>query len=409
MLWHLNLNECGFAPTITPMRHVKVLHCNPIWLEQTQTWIYNQVSELQRQGVDAHVVCAQTKNLDQFYVENIHCQADIPIWMRLWNKGLRMLRVSQSIGYVGYLARVGRKIKADVVHSHFGDNGWLNLGAVRSIGAKHVVTFYGYDVNYLPSQHPIWRERYQELFKEADRILCEGSHMARCIVELGCPEQKVKVQHLGVDVKQITFQPRQWHSNEPLRVLISASFREKKGITYAIEALGMLNKTIPVSLTIIGDAYPDPVSQQLKQHIMESIEQAELSNSVRLLGYQPHEVLFREAYQHHLFLHPSVTALNGDTEGGAPVTIIEMLATGMPVVSTLHCDIPEVMGESLRHLLADERDVDGLYEIMKKLTDNPESWLAIAQQGRERVLLEYDRTEQGRRLAEVYAELGAAE
>ena len=391
------------------MRHLTVIHAFPMWLEQTQTWIYNQVSELQRQGVDAHVVCTQTKNLDQFYVANIHCQADLSIWRRLWNKGLRVLHISHDNGYVKHLVRVGGNIRADVVHSHFGDNGWLNLSAVRSIGAKHVVTFYGYDVNYLPSQHLVWHERYQELFKEADRILCEGSHMARCIVKLGCPEHKVKVQHLGVDVKQIAFQPRQWNPNEPLRVLISASFREKKGITYAIEALGRLNKTIPVSLTIIGDAYPDPVSQQLKQRIMESIEQAEFSNSVRLLGYQPHEVLFREAYQHHFFLHPSVTALNGDTEGGAPVTIIEMLATGMPVVSTLHCDIPEVMGADLRHLLAAERDVDGLYNIMRNLTDHPEDWLEIARQGRARVLLEYDRAEQGRRLAEVYAELVEAE
>lgn len=384
------------------MRHFTVIHAFPMWLEQTQTWIYSQVSELQKQGFDAHVVCERTKNLDQFAVANIHCLADAPIWKRVWDKGLRKLGVRR---HIGYLAQVGRKIGADVVHSHFGDIGWVNLGALRSLGSKHVVTFYGYDVNMLPSQYPVWRERYQVLFKEVDRILCEGSHMARCIVELGCPEYKVKVQHLGVDVNQIVFQPRQWKPNEPLCVLISASFREKKGITYAIEALGRLNKTIPVNLTIIGDASPDPVGQQEKQRIMAAIEQAGFSGSVRLLGYQPHAVLFREAYQHHLFLHPSVTALNGDTEGGAPVTIIEMLATGMPVVSTLHCDIPEVVGASLRHLLADERDVDGLYEIMKKLTDHPEDWLEIARQGRERILLEYDRSKQGLRLAEIYADL----
>jgi colanic acid/amylovoran biosynthesis glycosyltransferase len=385
------------------MKHLTVLHSFPVWLEQTQTWIYGQVSELQRQGLEAHVVCERTKNLDQFGVENIHCLANASVLRRVWDKGLRKLGIRRHIGYLAY---VGRAIKADIVHSHFGDVGWVDLGALRSLRAKHVVTFYGYDVNMLPGQYPVWRERYQTLFEEVDMVLCEGSHMARCIVELGCPEEKVKVQHLGVDVERIVFQPRQWKRDEPLRVLIAASFREKKGISYAIEALGRLNKTTPINLTIIGDAYSDPVSQQEKQRIMTAIEQGGLSDKVRLLGYQPHEVLLREAYQHHLFLHPSVTASNGDTEGGAPVTIIEMLASGMPVVSTRHCDIPEVMGESLHHLLADERDVDGLYEIMKKLTDKPEAWIEIAGQGRARILLEYDRVKQGQRLAAFYADLG---
>src|SRR5690606_39794503 len=61
------------------------------------------------------------------------------------------------------------------------------------------------------------------------------------------------------------------------------------------------------------------------------------------LGYQPWRALMDAAYRHHVFLSPSITASDGDTEGGAPVGLIEMAATGMPVISSRHADIPEVI------------------------------------------------------------------
>jgi colanic acid/amylovoran biosynthesis glycosyltransferase len=229
--------------------------------------------------------------------------------------------------------------------------------------------------------------------------------MARCVVKLGCPERKVKVQHLGVDVDNILFQPRQWHSDQPLRVLIAASFREKKGIIYAIEALKIVARGVPVQLTIIGDAGPESASQREKTLIYAALERSGLKEHTRLLGYQTHQTMFREAYDHHLFLQPSVTAQDGDTEGGAPVAIIEMLATGMPVVATTHCDIPEVVGPAFVHLLAPERDAVKLAECIQLLLDQPDSWSDLAQQGRRRVESEYHLLRQAERLANYYNKL----
>jgi colanic acid/amylovoran biosynthesis glycosyltransferase len=369
------------------MKNLTVLHSYPIWLGQTLTWMHTQVAELQRMGVDAQVVCERTENLDQFNVNNIHCLANEGRVKQQWDKGLRKLRVRR---HLNYLVEVGNKTGASIVHSHFGNIAWENLGAVRKLGAKHVVTFYGLDVNKLPTQYPIWRKRYHQLFEEADLFLCEGSHMANCLVELGCPEYKVKVQHLGVDVERFEFKPRRWNIGEPLRVLIAASFREKKGIPYAIEALGILSKEMPVELTIIGDAGSDVGSQQEKMNILERLESSGLKSKTRMLGYQPHSVMMQEAFDHHVFLHPSVTASDGDTEGGAPVSIIEMLATGMPVVSTTHCDIPEVMGLEAARFLAPERDVEALVKIIRALIEKPESWKWMSSMSRNWVATEYE-------------------
>ncbi len=390
---------------MTQKQYPAVIHAFPVWLPQTQTWMYSQVAELQRLDVEVHVVCERTENLDQFGVDNIHSLAAETKWRQVWDKGMRKLRLRQ---HLGYLVKVGKETGAIIVHSHFGNVGWANLGAVRKLGAKHVVTFYGLDVNRLPQQFPIWRQRYQALFREADLFLCEGSHMAQCLVRLGCPEGKVKVQHLGVDVDGIAFRPRQWEAGCPLKVLIAASFREKKGIPYAIEALGRLNREIPVELTIIGDAGPDLESQTEKVRILDAIKNHAMESTTRLLGYQPHAVMLREAYHHHVFVQPSVTASDGDTEGGAPVSIIEMLATGMPVIATSHCDIPEVMGSELQHLLAPERDVDELYDRLRTAIENASLWNEWAQAGRTRAEVEYQKARQAERLLSHYEALGTA-
>jgi colanic acid/amylovoran biosynthesis glycosyltransferase len=235
--------------------------------------------------------------------------------------------------------------------------------------------------------------------------------MGECLVKLGCPREKVIVHHLGVKVDTITYQPRTWDSNQPLRILMAASFVEKKGITYGLEALGRLQKEIPLEITIIGDAsVSNPKNRQSqsqleKEKILATIEKHQLGDKVRLLGYQPYSVFFREAYQHHIFLSPSVTASDGDTEGGAPVSIIEMAATGMPIVSTTHCDIPEVIKHQITGLLAPERDIDALVEHLRWYINNPTVWLSMLEAGRKHIETEYDSRIQGQKLAQIYQQV----
>lgn len=379
-----------------------VLHSFPVWLPQTQTWMYNQVAELQRLGVETHVACERTENLDQFGVANLHSLDEEPKWRQVYDKGMRKLRVRH---HLDHLVRSGCRESAQIIHSHFGNVGWADLGAVRKLRAKHVVTFYGLDVNMLPRQFPIWRKRYRELFAQVDLVLCEGTHMAACVVDLGCPENKVKVQHLGVDVAQFDYRPRRWQPGETLRVLMAASFREKKGIPLAIDALGKLRREIALELTLIGDAGQDESSQNEKKRIIAALERSGLKPFTRLLGYQPHARMLEEAYLHHVFLHPSMTAQDGDTEGGAPVCITEMLATGMPVVSTTHCDIPEVMGSNLHHLLAPEQDLEALVACLQTVIQQPASWAEWAQTGRHRIEAEYHMGQQAKRLLAHYQTL----
>jgi colanic acid/amylovoran biosynthesis glycosyltransferase len=134
------------------------------------------------------------------------------------------------------------------------------------------------------------------------------------------------------------------------------------------------------------------------------VAESSLEGAVTFLGLKSARELAELAYAHHVFVSPSRTSRDGDTEGGAPVSIIEMAASGMPVVATTHCDIPEVLGETNRALLSPEGDVDALraqFEALLQLGD----WRALAEENRNHVERNYDVRLQSAKLADLYLEL----
>jgi colanic acid/amylovoran biosynthesis glycosyltransferase len=381
-----------------------VVHRVSRWLPQTATWLYTQVSFLPPH-VESHVVCEATLNLDQFPHPRVHSLAAEPRWRVVWDKGMRKVGARRHLRFT---VDVARRAAAAVLHSHFGDTGWGDIGAARAAGIRHVVTFYGLDVIYYPTADPRWRTRYAQLFASVDRVLCEGPHMARCIVALGCPAEKVRVQHLGVDLRMIPFAPRGWTPAQPLRVLLCGSFREKKGFPYALDALARIKDEVPLEITVIGDEHGDERTRVEKRRILDAVARGGLGRCTRFLGYQPYETVMAEASRHHVFLSPSVTAADGDTEGGAPVTLIEMSASGMMIVSTTHCDIPGVVIDGVTGLLAPERDTDALVAHLRWVVAHPERWRAMQAAGREHMEAEFDARVQGERLAAIYREIAGS-
>ena len=389
----------AFAPVqpVPGADPVVVLHSVSRWLPQTCTWLYTQVRHLP-EYFESHVACEFVQNLDQFDVPRIHCFDEHRARFFV-ERGMRRLRLRSHMGSV---FQTSRRIRAGILHSHFGNQGWASARQAKAAGLKHVVTYYGLDVNFLPRSDHRWYARYREMFGLVDLVLCEGPFMAQAIRNLGCPADKVRVHHLGVDVSRIPFRPRVPLANEPLRVLISAAFREKKGIPTALEALALMQKDIPLEITIIGDAPADARGQHEKRRILDTLARTGLGGRTRLLGYLPYGTLMAEAERHHLFLSPSQTARDGDTEGGAPVSIIEMAASGMPVVSTRHCDIPEVIVSGTTGFLADEEDAPQLARHMEWLYRHPRQWPEMLAAGRRRIETEFSAAIQGQRLAEIY-------
>lgn len=380
------------------MKNIKVVHPVKFWLPQTMTWLFNQITGMPSE-IENHVVCEGVLNLDQFPFSNIHCSENII------NQYVKKSARIFGCRWDGFLDKSVRELGPHIIHSHFGNTGWIDSRYTEKYDLKHVVTFYGLDVNRLPTVNPQWKKRYLKLFEVVDMILCEGPFMAKSIVNLGCPKQKVRVHHLGVDVENIKFQPRFWRKGSPLRVLIAASFREKKGIPYAIEALGKLQNDLPLEITIIGDASSEKRSKAEKEKILSLINRCQLKEKTRLLGYQSHSFFFEEAYRNHIFLSPSVTAGDGDTEGGAPVSIIEMAASGMPIFSTFHCDIPNIIQHGKTGFLSPERDTDSLADNIMKAAEDWHLLTPLLLNSRKNIEEQFSIKKQSLNLSQIYKRL----
>lgn len=376
---------------------IHVLHSTAIWLPQTQPWLHDLVRFLP-EPIVSHVAAERIENLEQFPVARLHVRRNRGVIDRLARRALR--RVGQTPA-MRHVRRVAETLRPTVIHSHFGNRGWADIGAAAATGACLMTSFYGLDVDQIPRTSPVWRERYGELFRTAQWILVLGPHMAERIRKLGCPEEKRLIHHVGVDVAAIAFRPRRWEAGRPLRVLMAASFREKKGIPLGLEALARLAKSIPVAITLIGDASDEARSQRERARILATVERWSIGDRLRLMGYQPHAVLLQEAYRHDIFMSPSLTASDGDTEG-TPVTLMEMMASGMPVVSTFHSDIPEVVQHGHTGRLASEGNPQELLQQLEWLIEEPSEWAPMLAAARAHIESEFDARRQGERLAAIY-------
>lgn len=365
--------------------------------------MFNQLKFLPA-STETHVVCDYTMNLEQFAVPNIHAMAELSKTKWLQARICRKLGLPLFL-QPAWLRNRARMIHPEIVHSHFGNVGARNTKQLTGLGIKHVVTFYGYDVSMLPRQQGWVMPAYLHMFDRIDGVFCEGTFMASEIEKLGCPRDKIIVHHLGVDLNKIPFKPRSWQPGSPLKILLAASFREKKGLPYAIRAIGEVAKKHDVQVTVIGDAAKSETSLNEKRKILEAITEFGLESKVKLLGYQPHSRFFSEAYDHHVFLSPSVTAKDGDCEGGAPVSLIEMAASGMPVVSSVHCDIPSVILDGQTGWLAGERDIESIVSCLESAIASYQSWGELLLRGRKHIEEHYCAVLQGKKLASHYEEI----
>lgn len=380
-------------------KSLKIAYSVDSWLPITMTWIYTQVKY--QEWFSPIILSDKTFGIERYPNYSVFSPNNRII--------LLSIKILRRIG-IRYTPRVFNNAiiqhQTNVLHSHFGDRGWYDLPMVRKHHLKHVVTFYGYDLSLLPRKFPVWGKRYKELFDRSDFFLCEGPHMAQQLIGLGCPQEKVKVHKLGIDLDEIPFKPRKVRDDGTIKILISGRFVEKKGIPYALEAIGRIKeKYSNIRVTIIGDSAGTKREEIEKGKILNIIKRYEMKDIVRLMGFQPFDILMKEAYQHHLFLSPSVTAVDGDTEGGAPISIIEMLASGMPVISSFHCDIPGVVIHTKSGLLAPERDAESIANNLLWMIEHQEKWVNMTEVGRRHVEQNFDARIQGKELINTYKNL----
>ena len=297
-----------------------------------------------------------------------------------------------------YYRRLITASGARLIHTHYGPTGWEAIGLKRQTHLPLVVSFYGGDAYWLPTNFPIWRRRYLDLWRAADAIIVKGPKMKQRLVELGCPQSKIRIIDHGVNLAKIPFRPRRRQPGEPVRLLSACTLVDYKGVSHTVQAVALVRLALPqLHLTIFGSG---PQEKQIKKLINE----LKLDQVVSLKPFLAWGKLIKACGRYQLFIHPSYTTPDNKQEG-VPTSLIERAASGMPVIATRHADIPEIVKNGINGYLVPENDVQALAGKLITLVNQPERWRKFGQNGRKLVVKSFDAVKQTAVREQLYASL----
>ena len=286
----------------------------------------------------------------------------------------------------------------DIIHCQFGHLSFKGMAfqAINSPQAKLITIFRGFDISTFVEMKG--KYIYNKLFNQGDFFLANCEFFRKKAITLGCPENLIKVHFSGLDCKQFTFKTRYLEKDEKISVATTGRLVEKKGIEYSIRAVAKQAKITPnLEYNIIGDG-------ELKLSFEKLIKELGMEDIIKLIGWKNETEIKKILDKSHIFIAPSVTAKDGNQD--APINVLkEAMAMGLPVISTYHGGIPELVENGVSGFLVPERDVDSLADKLNHLITYPETWEKMGQAGRNCVEKYYDLEILNDKLVEIYQQL----
>ncbi len=315
---------------------------------------------------------------------------------RFWLKYIKREPPIVYRGEYGVLANLLNRREADVLHVYFGHTGVHLLPFLKRWPKASIVSFHGMDVQ--KREHdPGYEQRLRELLQTVTLVLARSHSLQDRLLELGCPPEKLRLNRTGIPLDQFPRIDRQppadgaWHFVQACRLI------EKKGLDDAIRAFAKFVQTHPkASYTIAGEGPLLAPLEKLRDELG-------LTDKVRFAGFLKGGDLCRLYHTAHVFIHPSRLMADGNQEG-IPNAMLEAMATGLPVIATLHGGIPEAVRGEVTGFLVPERDVGGLHASMLRLLDTPGTWQTMSAAAAADVQENFEASAQIARLEAAYDE-----
>lgn len=283
----------------------------------------------------------------------------------LWDMALEygLHRRGKSGFQSSQLKRRLKKAGISVILANYGPVGVALMPICRAMGIKLVVHFHGYDA-HLTDILNRFSESYRELGSFASKIIAVSGPMKASLVNLDIPEDKIVLVRYGA--KTSCFSEERLIPEKPVFFGVGR-FVDKKAPYLTLLAFAEVVKEHPQARLILGGDGP------LLETTRNLADVLGLNEFVSLPGILSREEVAKQmakctAYVQHSII-PAMGPSQGDSEG-TPVAILEALVSGVPVISTRHAGIAEVVKENETGLLVEERDVKGMAESMKRLALN---------------------------------------
>lgn len=364
------------------------------FLKPEMLHIYRQITSLRR--VRPVVIAQKRENADRFPFQNIRVvkKPALHFLRRTWFKQIADRPWQISPAEVRATERALTESNAELLHIYFGHIAMLLRPLIRQWQKPSLVSFHGADV-LVDMQKPAYRRATEEMLSLVRRVLVRSDSLRQAVIDLGCAPEKIEIQRAGIPLADFPFRERGIPGDGQWRLLQAGRLIEKKGLKTTLRAFARFQKEFPAArLTIAGEG---PQLEELQSLARE----LQIDGAVDFVGFVSQEELRELLYSSHIFLHPSETGRDGNQEG-VPNSMLEAMASGLPVFATRHGGIPEAIENKVSGILVNERDhralADGLIETAK----SPDRLRAMGHVASESVAKNFNQTEQARLLEEIY-------
>ncbi len=370
------------------------------YLAVSMTFIYRQLIGISNRFRPI-VFASSVDHLDLFPFDPIYLKKKAGYVERVYYKFYR--RLSRRYGYFtrsqwNHWKDLLEKHEVKLIHAHFGPSGLEILPLAKALGIPLLVTFRGYDASSLLRNEAYLRS-LRELFNDA-HILTVSRTMAEKLIAIGADPLKIKAHYNGIPIDDFCYVerrpiPEKIKKGETLRFLQVSNFVEKKGHQYTVMAFREFLSSYPNSLLTLAG------SGSLRPQIETLCRNLGISDRIRFAGKVSQKEVIDLMTHADLFLHHSITGENGDQEG-IPNVLAEAMAMGLPVVSTYHAGIHELVRDGIDGLLVREKDVK---DYVNKLSGLLESDIRYGENGAERVRNFFNLDKQNKSLGEIYGKM----
>ncbi len=372
-----------------------VLHLERKFTSPTETFIVNQVNSISQ----FDVIVGTIINLNNLAT---HRSVIVPSEKNILSKRARFLSIKTADDLKKELDATGKTI--DLIHTHYLVDAAFFRNFTKHYSVPKICSAYGYDISSFPKRYfGLARLILTPLFHEYDYFIAMSNDMKQDYIRLGCPEKKIIVHYYGTDTKKFYNESRTYAINDrPIKILSVGTLEEKKAQHLVVDALHLLRENYNYSnyeYHIVG-------SGDYESLIKKKAERYKLQDKVIVHGFVPHDDdrlihLFREA---DIFILPSITTRKYDKEG-IPGTLIEAMANGLPVISTYHAGIPEVIEDGKDGLLTKERDIEAMALALYKLVTDSSLRENLGRSAQQRAIQQLDLTTRTKNLERIYQDI----
>jgi colanic acid/amylovoran biosynthesis glycosyltransferase len=368
------------------------------FLKPEMLHVYRQIAALK--AWKPAVFCQKRENSELFPFDDVTVLAKPHTHQlrRFWQKTVLDQPIMIYRSEARRLCEELKRVQAEVVHIYFGHIG-VHLLPFLELEDRPpvVVSFHGADAQ-IDFDQPSFRAAMQRVFSQASRLLVRSESLGRRLIAHGAPQEKIRLHRTGLPLDEIPFVPREIPADGEWRVLQASRLIAKKGLLTSLRAFAQFAARWPKAKLVIAGTGP------MESELRQAVSSLGLREKVCFTGFVSQAELRKWENASHFFVHPSELGADGDQEG-VPNSMLEAMASGLPVLATRHGGIPEAVEEGVSAILVDERDSDALGRELIGLSEDRERCISMGAAAAKRVAAEFDLNVQTQRLEAIYAEV----